>query len=421
MSYLAELDQTPDDAKWAKVRNWLFNDAQRFTAELRAYRPVLKTPVATVVARHRDCDEVLRRHETFGNDLYKPKQDPFWMQDNDTARHWREKSVMKAVLDKDDIGDIRDFVAEAASDILDQAGGTIEVVNKLSREVPLRLVQERFGFDGADRDEMFTWSYWQQVDAFKNQPMDAVVVPDPGAIVAKRQETSVGMRDYIVGLYRRRVGELQMAAAGQDVDIKDDPVTKLIRLQLSGAIENFAADRVILNIGGLLIGAVETTSEAVVYALEQLLKRPDVSAAATEAARARDPNAFDGYVWEALRFKPIAPYIFRQCNAPATIGTGRDYATEIAQGEIVLACIASANFDPTAYPDASAFRPDRPFDLGFHFGQGLHQCLGRHIGRVMIPEIVRQCLRRDGFETTSGVQFDGRYFPERFECQWQSA
>jgi len=145
MSYLAELDQTPDDAKWAKVRNWLFNDAQRFTAELRAYRPVLKTPVATVVARHRDCDEVLRRHETFGNDLYTPKQDPFWMQDNDTARHWREKSVMKAVLDKEDIGDIRDFVAETAGDILDQSGGTIEVVNKLSREVPLRLAQERFG------------------------------------------------------------------------------------------------------------------------------------------------------------------------------------------------------------------------------------------------------------------------------------
>ena len=413
MSYLSRLDIAAPNDEWPLVRDWLINEPIPFTAELRAFRPVLKTPVATLVSRYSDVQDVLRRHETFGNDLYAPKQAPYWMPDNDTARHWREKSVMKAILDKEDVPDIRAFVGTQTAQILGAGNGTLDLIPEIGREVPLRLVQSWFGFDGADRDAMFTWSYWNQVDAFKNQPMDQHLVTDPGPdeIVRKRLEVSAEMRAFIDQLVARRENEIAGGNPGRD------PVTRLVQLQRSGSVR-INRDLVILNVGGLLIGAIETTSEAVAYALSELTKRPETLDAARSAAAEDDPAAFDGYVWEALRFRPIAPYIFRKAIQPARIGLGRDYATDIANGEIVLACIQSAYFDPTAYDDPEAFRTDRPFDQAFHFGEGLHDCLGRNIGRVMVPEILRQCLRQPDFAPTGPINFKGEPFPASYPVRW---
>lgn len=99
-SYLERFEQTPKTERWKLIRNWMFNEALPFSKELRAHRPILETHVATVVSKFNDCQEILRRYETFGVDLYKPKQGIFWMAQDDTARHWREKAIMRAILDR---------------------------------------------------------------------------------------------------------------------------------------------------------------------------------------------------------------------------------------------------------------------------------------------------------------------------------
>jgi len=43
----------------------------------------------------------------------------------------------------------------------------------------------------------------------------------------------------------------------------------------------------------------------------------------------------------------------------------------------------------------------------FLIGHDHHQCLGRHIGAVIIPEIVHQVLRLPGLETASPVDRGG--------------
>ena len=59
-------------------------------------------------------------------------------------------------------------------------------------------------------------------------------------------------------------------------------------------------------------------------------------------------EAFDGYVWEALRFAPIAPYVFRLSNRDYTIAPGTDRETTIPAGTTVLALTQSAMFDDFA-------------------------------------------------------------------------
>ena len=83
-------------------------------------------------------------------------------------------------------------------------------------------------------------------------------------------------------------------------------------------------------------------------------------------------------------------------------------------GTIVLPLILSAMFDPSAHAEPMEFRPDRSLRKTFHFGFGLHECLGRYIGEVMVPEIVRQVVLRPKARPLSAIEYGEASFPERY-------
>ena len=66
------------------------------------------------------------------------------------------------------------------------------------------------------------------------------------------------------------------------------------------------------NLIGLVIGAIPTISKACVQALDQLLDRPEALASAQAAARDGDDALFAAHVFEAFRFNPINPLIYRR-------------------------------------------------------------------------------------------------------------
>lgn len=413
-SYLEKIEQTPLKQQWPLVRKWMDEEPLALYAELREFRPVLKLPELTIVTRFSDCASVLRQHDIFSVALYKPKQGDFWMAQDDTAMHWREKSIMRSVLDLEQLADIRCFVAEKASMLLHNAQGCIDAVNGLCRALPIALVQERFGFDESDPKDLLEWSYWNQYDAFHNQPFDSVVVEDPALIVTKRKASGERISAYLVELIQRRAAELK---AGK---VNNDPVTRLLKLSMSGALE-FDIPRVAQNAGGLLIGSVETTSHAAINALSWLLERPEQLSVAVSAASNDDPAEFDGYVFEALRFNPAFPYFFRVCEKATQLAAGTDYAHDITPGTTVMALTHSAMFDETAFPDPKRFKPTRPWTNAFHFGQGIHECLGRHIAQAMIPEIVRQVLLLPGVHAAGPVEKKGGPVPEFYPLEWESS
>jgi cytochrome P450 len=409
-SYLQRFDATPVTERWRLVRGWIFGEPLPFFAELREERPILVMPELTLAARFDDCTEILRRYDAFSVALYKPKQGDYWMAQDDTAVHWREKSIMRAILDGEDIPAIRAYVASKAAALLTAAGGSMEAVGGLTRAVPLALVQDWFGLTHIDPADLCKWSYWNQIDAFWNQPFDAIAWPDQGKIVAERELASLAMAAYLVGLVALREGELKLGLGGHD------PVSRLLTLSSSKALK-FDVSRVVLNVGGLLIGAVETTSHAAVNALDFLMQHPDHLAAVRAAALSEDPAAVDGFVFEALRFKPAFPYFFRMCEQDTVLGRGTNYETRIATGTTVLALTHSAMFDPKALSNPDVFDSTRGQGNQFHFGLGLHECLGRAIGQVMIPEIVRQSLRLNGLNA-GPVDRKGGPVPEFWQWRW---
>ena len=162
----------------------------------------MKLPGLVLVNRYDDCMAVLQQHERFTVALYGPKQAGFWMAEDETPRHWREEGVMRSVLDLEDLPRLRAFSGERAATLLSQAGGQLDAVLGLSRAVPVALVQEMFGYDQSDPAEIRAWSFWNQYDAFYNQPFHASsqIDPSPEQITAERQAANVRLGDYLKGL-----------------------------------------------------------------------------------------------------------------------------------------------------------------------------------------------------------------------------
>ena len=439
VSYLAHYDAAADAQKFALVHRWMTNEPLPFFEELREARPILVTPECTLVTRFDDVREVLLLPSIFTVALYKPKMGGgiYLMAHDDDALHTREKSLMQSLLNRDDLPQVRAMVADIAKTILDTADNRIEIVNQFCRMVPATLVQDYFGLTGADRKDLIEWSYWNQYDTFHNQPFDPMPAEQKRYIEQRHNETGTLLNKYITELVLRRSLEIglekanllrtlwlklrmavrQLTGKQHDLTLRDDIVARMLRTSFPEAMD-FDIKRLGVNAGGLLIGAIETTSQAVAQTLQYLLQRPERLEQAKVAAQRNDIQTFDGLVWEVLRFVPIAPYLFRQTANDYTIAKGTDHATTVRAGSYVLPVTQSAMFDPRAFENPKEFIPSRNWYHYFHFGFGSHECLGRYVGMVMIPEMVRQVLLRPGIRAQGAIDFKNGPFPETYQLAW---
>ncbi len=418
-NYLEQYDAASEAEKPYMARRWIDTEPLPFFKELREKRPILITPKFTLITRFDDVREVLNMPKVFTVQPYVPKMGDYLMMHDDDALHTREKSLMQCMLSRDDLPAVRAMIADVSKEILDAANGNIEIVGKYCRMVPATLVREYFGLTGAKRADLIEWSYWNQVDTFHNQPFDLLPPEKSQYIIDRHNETSKKLGVFIVELIARRT--LQVKAEELTfstlVRLDDDIVTRMLRTDYPKQLK-FDIKRLGINAGGLLIGAIETTSQAVAQVLQYLLDRPEWLAKAKTAARQEATSEFDGIVWEALRFVPITPYLFRTTASDYTVAKGTGHATVLKTGTHVLPVTLSAMFDERAFESPDEFIPQRNWYNYFHFGFGSHECLGRYVGREMIPEMVRQVLMRQEIQAKAPIDYKSGPFPEEYHLSW---
>jgi cytochrome P450 len=440
-NYLAEYDAAADVDKYPLVQKWMKTTPLPFFKQLREERPVLVTPECTLLALFVDIRDSLQMPSIFTVDLYKPKMgvtatDPgYLMAHDDDALHYREKSIMQGMLNRDDIPRVRKIIQNAARKILDNANGSIEIVNNYCRMVPAILVQEYFGLDGIDRKKLLKWSFWNQYNTFHNQPFDLNPKQEFDRIVANHAECSKELVDYVTVLMVRKllavqikdrlfgmglkvINVLRSVFGKKPLEFKDDIVKRMLRSTFAEQVD-FPLTRIGVNAGGLLIGAVETTSQAVAQVIQFFLDRPELLAQAKAASAQADTAEIDGMVWEALRFVPISPYMFRQLSQDYTIAKGTDRETTIPKGTNVLTLTQSAMFDSYAYDNPDEFNSYRNWYHNFNYGFASHDCLGKYIGMAMIPEMVRQVMLRDNIKAASPMDYKDGPFPEEYNLAWR--
>src|SRR4051812_5802531 len=112
-NYLQRYDAAAEAEKFPLVRGWMDKEPLPFFKEMREKRPVLVTPACTLIARFDDVTEVLNMPKIFTVELYVPKMSGglYLMAHDDDALHTREKSLMQALLNRDDLPQVRSMVA----------------------------------------------------------------------------------------------------------------------------------------------------------------------------------------------------------------------------------------------------------------------------------------------------------------------
>jgi cytochrome P450 len=384
----------------------LKNHPDKLFATLRKVSPILKTPNGYIITLFDDVQEALTRNDVFTVVPYAPKMDPsvgpYMLARDYTEINYRDKSMMRVVLRMDDLPKVRKMVAKYTNEALDKAKGNIEVVSNISRRVPVRLTQDYFGFNAPEKD-LFKWSYWTQSDMFHNLTNDATVHKNN---ISSGNEMHAFLSKEIVN--RRK--QIQ-----KDPKL-DDSFSRLIKISASESATNFGDERIIANIMGLLVGGIETTSQAIVQVLDQLIRVfPKKMAEAKKFAQDGNNEKFDAYVWEALRFNPINPFVVRLSSQDYVLAAGTARSTKIPKGSVALISTRSAMRDEKQVPDADSFKTDRPNYHYMHLGFGAHECLGKYIGMVEITETVKQILLRDDIKATSVPEFtNGSQFPEKY-------
>lgn len=378
---------------------------------LLRFKPILSVGKLVLVTRHEDVCEVLDRDEDFtvaeGNAATMDRVNgPFILGMDRSAQYVRERSLLQQCVHDGDAERIRGLVSATAAELVDhaRARGRIDVVQGLARPAAVRLVADYFGVAGPDQATMMRWMREIFHETFLNVGGD----PD----VRKAGEVSgAEFHAWADDLIATRQSQI---SAGEPAP--DDFLTRLVRLQ--GRHETRLSDEgVRRNIGGVVVGAVETTSKATAHAIDQLLRHGDAHRRARRAAVAGDIDEVGRCTWEALRFNPINPVLSRHVARTSLVAAGTTRERCIPAGRTVYAAVLPAMFDPSVFPDPGKFRVDRPASAYLHFGYGLHTCFGRYVNLIQVPGLIAELLRLEHLRPAPGREgtmiYDGP-FPDRF-------
>ncbi|GAB5447546.1 cytochrome P450 [Gymnodinialimonas sp.] len=365
-----------------------------------------------VVTRRDDVIDVLNRNDDFevvyGTRMRQLTEgDNFFLGMQPGWDYTRDTSAMRLAARMTDVDEIvLPRATERADTIVAESGGKIDIVPSLTLEVPWDMTDTYFGC-GAERAQMQDWTtalFWYLFLDLQADP-----AKDASALVKAGE-----LRDYL---------DAHIADRKANPTDAPDILNRCLALQSSDT-PGMSDLGIRNNILGLLIGAIPTISKASCLALDELLNRPDALASAQKAARDGDDALLAQHCWEALRFNPFNPVIYRRAIHDTQIAPSTLRRAKVAKGQIVFAANFSACFDRFRVPDANSFRTDRPWETYMIWGYGMHNCFGDHINQAVIPAILKPLLKQKNLRRAPGdagqIQAGELGFPTHFHLEFDT-
>ena len=345
---------------------------------------------------------VLERDEDFtvkevnANKMANQKGTFFLGMDRNNPQFNRERDFVRKATHKDDLEKIRSYVRKRADDICKRCHPfeKLDVVQTLNYNVLLDLSKYYFGVPAPIKSQMKRWQRTLFYDLFLNFTNNSKKHEE--AVQSARERTQ-----WVLKLIHK--SKLKIARGG----IVDDTVlNRLISLQQEKENSWVDEDVIRRNIGGLLTGLQETTNKAVIYSLQELFKRPEELKEAIKVAKNYDMDLMKGYVYEALRFNPVQPGVLRFSEKTQYLKMNHKKSYKIPEKSLVMPLTAAAMFDPKVFHNPKKFNPYRS-ERYMNWGFGLHECYGRYINAVTIPELVAAVLRLPDVKRAKGFTGKG--------------
>jgi cytochrome P450 len=348
-----------------------------------------------LVCRNSDVREVLDRHQDF-EVVYGPRMEAvtggynFFLGMQDGPTYSRDVSNMRLAVRRTDPEQLLVPLAQGwAEQIIGGCGGQLDLPQQLGQQIPALMVQQYFGIQTPQRQQLIDWTtllFWYLF-------VDLAADPDLDRRALEAGEQLRNAIDHEI--------QLRKASAGAPAPA-DDVLQRLLGMQ-AAALPGLDDLGIRNYLFGFLIGAIPTLSAAASQIIEVLLDRPAVLAEAQAAARSQDQQLLDGYIFEAFRFAPLNPVIYRRAVRKTTIARGSWRARSIPAGTMVLASNLSAMFDPIQVQHANRFWPQRPWYDYILWGYGMHTCAGAYINRALLPVMLRPLLCQANLRRAPGA------------------
>lgn len=370
-----------------------------FFYKLQKRFPVINLGIVklSVVSRHDLVVNLLERDEDFtikeinARKMANQKGTFFLGMDRSNPQFDRERNYVRKSAHKDDLERIRTYIRQHSETLLNQQQqyGKLDVVQHFNYPVLLGILSDYFGVPAPVNAQMKRWQRTMFYDLFLNFTNNEE--KHLAAVNSGKERTA-----WVRQLISERKQLLQ-----EGKPIGDNLLNRLIKLQQEPEYHWVDDDCIRRNIGGLLTGIQETTSKAVIFALQELFKRPQALQGAIAAAKTHDIDAMRGYVYEALRFNPVQPGVLRYSETKQYLqGSGNKRYTIKAKHKI-MALTSGAMFDPVTFTNPKEFNPHREARY-MNWGFALHECYGKYINSVTIPELVAAILRLDNVQPAKG-------------------
>lgn len=312
---------------------------------------------------------------------------PFFLSMDDTQRYRDDTTAMRKVIRVDDIAArLAPEVERLGQQIVTSAGGELEVVDDLVRQITFDLYRGYFGIPDPPGADLRVWA----TRLFEFQ------FADMGNDKALRAEV-----DQIAPALRKHIQGLMDARRNQTSNPADDVLGRCMAMQAKGE-PGFDDERILAAMMGFIVGGPPQPPMVVPQALEQLLRRPDALNGAQQAALNDDNKLLAGYVFEAMRFDPLAPFLPRVATKDAIIAAGTRRAVKVAKDAKVFVAFSSAMMDERRVPDPKTFNPRRLPHEYIHFGYGLHQCFGIHMNLALLPLMLKALLKQPELRRAPG-------------------
>jgi cytochrome P450 family 135 len=143
-------------------------------------------------------------------------------------------------------------------------------------------------------------------------------------------------------------------------------------------------------ISTLLLAGHDTTTTALAWTLERLVRHPEALARA-----GADDRYLDAAIKETLRVRPVLPAVVRRLAARGSLD-----GYDLPAGTTIMASTRLVHLSPELFPEPNRFRPERflegravPYSW-IPFGGGPRRCLGASFAAFHMRVVLRTVLTR---------------------------
>jgi cytochrome P450 len=278
----------------------------------------------------------------------------------DPPRHKKLRGLVSQAFTPRMVTSLAPRIGELTAELLDGLRGVerFDLVDRLAYPLPVIVITELLGIPAQDRG---TFRQWAETLFSSNQQTTELRL-DEATLKALFDAVAPTMREMNSYL----LAHIQQRRARP----ADDLTSELVTAEVDG--ERLDDQEIVGFIGLLLLAGHITTTALLGNSILTLDEHPDAAA----ALRA-DPTRLPAAIEEVLRYRSPFPRLARR--AAKNVELGRH---AIAANEIVLLWIASANRDPTQFPEPDRFDIGRTPNPHLAFGHGIHFCLGAPLARL---------------------------------------